>query len=690
MPRLTVDQMIETYDKSKTNTGAKRLSADEMVALYDKQIEKNNYKKYDDLIERTNPNVAAIKAGLGESIGALGRLGSSLGLPDWIKDSAEKLEKSMGLDYEKTDPGISQMATKEFANMLPAMALGGGAEMAIGKGLGMAAEGASKLLPKAVETLRGLINKNKATKYGSALAKTIPGGAAFGAATTSPGEDVSEGLTIGSLVSPIGKAGADVVGATVKGATKHNAIKKIADFFGGDVEELEQVIKDAKGTTPMAGMALQNPNVHKLEMNTLPTVPGFSKDAAKKIQQMGSMLGKQANQLFEKLTNKMDKSEVSNFLENSVVNHVDTLEEENRHLYSMVSEIADNNNLDLKVSKKNLLRNAGLEKNDIERMKRAVGINKRGEASGMLEDILGADKKPLSFRDAIFAKSDLNDLAFKAKHDNDRKMRGLYSKLASSLEKDIQEGLDKADAAGIPELRQAYEDANKFYKENIVPIKDRKIAGIVNGVTDSNTITDTFLPNKGIGRINLLSKFLKNAPDSKKALLTDKLSSSVEQNALGESYINPGKLNVILKNIGNYRMNMLVDNPEMLKEIKRFQNNMTNGYESLLAMLNPKTGYANVANQNIFESTNAMNDLLKDAMSGNKSNVAAKLLSWAQTVANGKAVNDPELLQKIIGLKKGQQVDMGIPYAAAQKLQESSGPLAKLLIGLLNQSQGNE
>ena len=45
MPRLTVDQMIETYDKSKTNTGAKRLSADEMVALYDKQIEKNNYKK---------------------------------------------------------------------------------------------------------------------------------------------------------------------------------------------------------------------------------------------------------------------------------------------------------------------------------------------------------------------------------------------------------------------------------------------------------------------------------------------------------------------------------------------------------------------------------------------------------------------------------------------------------------------
>jgi hypothetical protein len=636
----------------------------------------------------------AIKAGAEETLAGIGRIANEFGFPDWllkgniqgINEAIQGASNKSQQQFEQTNPNLAEQALEGATHYgTAAIATGGGeagAEAALIKIFGKLA----KVSPEAAKKLAQIVQKNAATKFAAKTAKTIPSGTAFGAVTASPDESLKEGATIGAIANPVGSSLFSAAGAGLKGLTKFNAIKKMADATNTSIEELKQALKDLtragaqEPSSQLVGNVINNPEVNKLETNTLPTTAGFRKKAVEKLVNTGSGLVNDANQLMGILANDMDKEAISDELQNLTVNHVDKLEGESVNNYRKANKEA--NSYGFQVDQRQYKKQAKQLYDELSKLSTSSGVNRNSQLMEEMRSIYETAPDFTDLQSANLSKSDWGDDYYKSVHSGDRKAARRYLKLQQSLRQSIQDSIDKS---GNDDLKELYNHAESFYKENIVPLKEKDIAGIVTGKKDPDTITNTYLPLSGKGRLNLLKKFIKNAPNSEKLLMADRLSGAIEQNSLGKNYTNPDKLLTILNNIGDDRLKILIKDPNTLNLIKQFRNNMKNGSEAMQMMFNPKTGYANVANTNLYATMKMADEMLNSLAKGDIKSAFSKGVAASSNLAKFRAVNDPQLLQKIIYIKTGKKVPMGTIYRAGQFMSNNGVTFSQALTQAINE-----
>jgi hypothetical protein len=672
----------------------------------------------------------AAKAGAEETLAGTSRIISKFGLPDWlikinmsgINDAIQQMSSESQSEFDKTNPNLKEQAIEGLTHYGTSAIISGGGESLIYKQLAKLA----KLSPAIASGLKAYIEKNMATKYAAKLAKSAPSGAAFGAVTASPDESLTQGAVIGSAANVAGIPVFDAIGGAIKAITKFNAIKQLADMTTKSILELKKSLSDLKREltrlTPMgsevkqkidnsyspqlAGNILQNPEVNKLEVNTLPTLSLFSKQAVAKIFNTAKGLYNDSSNIFSLLTNGMDKAQLSEGLQRAGVNNAAKVQKQKRLLYQKNNKIAEKEGAKVKLD--NLGKSAKKLKKDFSRVYNEVGVSQNQEGIKSLRNIIkkvykkpsvltsglilpdslmkdlaktGKDASSVSLKTANFAKSALRTKMAEAKASQEYGLESIYSQLLHAIQKDIGDTISN----GSSELKSTYETAENFYKENIAPLEDKGIASVINNKMDSNVITSTFLPKSGSGRLNLLQKILKNAPGSEKLLLTDMLSFAKEENQMGDKYINPDKLLTLLNNIGDDRLKMLIKDRDTLSLVKQFKNNMGNGRQALEAMWNPKTGYAGLANNNAIATMKLMDDIANDLLKGDVKGLISKAIATASSSAKFRAINDPKLIEKIISIKEGSKVPTGVMYKAGQATSKSGQTISQLLTQIINQ-----
>jgi hypothetical protein len=98
-----------------------------------------------------------------------------------------------------------------------------------------------------------------------------------------------------------------------------------------------------------------------------------------------------------------------------------------------------------------------------------------------------------------------------------------WQQLQHATEGDLQ---SFADSAG-GKLKGAYNNANQFYRENVVPFKDLKLRNLVTGKMDTDTLLTTFVKNE---RPQLADKLYSNlTPEGQKTLKYAVLQKAMDQ-----------------------------------------------------------------------------------------------------------------------------------------------------------------
>lgn len=651
-----------------------------------------------------NEAALGVAAGTEETAAALTRILAKLPSKTLkqIHFDVQNFSDMLNKKFEQGQPNIINKGIKEFTNLGTELAIPGGGEKVFLKG-------AIKALPKAVEGASKLLESAPAgTGVAVRAAKSIPSGAAVGALSVSPDQNISTGAIIGSLLGPVGSIIGDTIGFGIGSLTKQKAIEDIAERSDATPEQLQHALESSSGNPILAGNALNDPNVLKMELNTLPTMTGFSKTAINKLKTISGSLMNQANDIYNSLTLNIGKSDLSDKLKNAVIQNTKKLQATKRSLYKKVNALAKRDKTSVKLD--NFGKTAKKLKKNFSRVARETGVEKSGEGikslnriiakvypkinespnglilpQDLIDEMKAANKGKTgetSLNTANFAKSALNNKAYKYKVSGDADLSSIYQQLADALEKDINNAINESES---PELKEAYEKAQKFYKENIVPLQDKNIAGILNTKVDPDNITSTFIPTgeKGKGRINLLNKILKNAPGSEKYLLSDYLKPAIHENEMGEEFISPNKLYRLLNGLGDDRLKMLVKDPEALQAIKDFKSNMKNGMDALNLMLNPINGSRNLANMNALESAKIISDTVQAGLSGKVIDLLSKGVGYGTKLAEARAINDPALVQKVINIKTGVPYDTGIPYKLAKNSNETLTTVSKILTSLL-------
>jgi hypothetical protein len=645
-----------------------------------------------------------IGAGLEKAMSGLTRILAKLPSKNlkYLNSAVQAYSKHLNDEFDRGQPDLINKGVREGSNIAATILTPVIGEESLGYS-------ALKLSPDLVKSASSIFeNAPSAAKIAGKALKSVPEGALIGAMSVDPDEGMTTGALIGALLGPAGSLAGDAVGFGIKALTKKNAIEKIAQSSDATPEELQNILNSSKGSAVLAGNALKDPTVLKMESNTLPSTAGFKSSAINKLKKITGSLNNQANGIFNKLSMNIGKSELSNSLVDMVTQNTKKLQARKRALYKTSNNIAKK--IGTKVSLDNFGKTAKKLKNNFSKVANETGVEKSGEGVNALKKIINkvypkVESNPgglilpqyliddmnninrgkvgsTSLSTANFAKSALSNKAYKYKVSGDADLSSIYSQLAEALEKDINDYIEDSDSDS---LKKAYNEAQKYYKENIVPLKDKNISGILNTKIDPNNITSTFIPSgeKGKGRINLLNKILKNAPGSEKYLLTDYLSPAFNTDEMGNMFVSPGKLLSLLNGLGDDRLSMLIKDPQTISKINDFKSNMKNGMDALQYMTNFKTGYATIANNNYIAEAQIMSSMLSDLFKGSTPEIAANIISYGSKLAQGRAINDPDLIKNVIKIKSGSEIPSSATYKIANNSPEAIKTIAQVISSLL-------
>jgi hypothetical protein len=659
-----------------------------------------------------------------------------------LSSSLGKESKKINAEFESTNPNIYESGARFVTNLgTTALIPGFGSEGALVKLLAkMGVNISPKILVRLLATPQGKSFIKRILIKG---AKSIPGGIAFGAINANPEQSITSGAVIGGVLSPFGAAAGEILAPIFQYFTKYHQLLKIAKESSASTEQIKQAIKSAKGISPLAGKALNNPSVNYVENKLLPYLPGFEKIAREKLANMGQLLVEQSKDLFSRLTLDLSKQQRSTAITDLLDENKNNIEIENIKNYKIFNELA--NKLKAFVIPENFY---DVTKSLMKRHSQTLntfGVSGSKKALKTLQSILDTVKVledytgpksrigtkeeekyfneltkdlPPDIRDILskwnherafmgyhptetakkveaeylktspldvanFTRSLLGDLAYTASVKGLRQSASIYNDLYKAITKDIDNAIERTNNK---QLSKTYKFAQSFYKNNIVPLMDSKIWGAIKGKIDPDVIIKTFFPSGNKGRINLLSTLLKHAPGSEKIILTEVLSDALQKKGNSFEQVNPGYFHSLLGSIGEDRLSMLVKNPNDIQDINDFLDNMENASQVLDIMYNPKTGAVNLQNMISYENAKIVKETLENLMKGNHLGVISSMLTYATKLAEAKAVNDPEILQNIIKLREAKTVPQQW-YLLGKIIKASGVPVARIVTALITTNQ---
>lgn len=251
-----------------------------------------------------------------------------------------------------------------------------------------------------------------------------------------------------------------------------------------------------------------------------------------------------------------------------------------------------------------------------------------------------------------------------------------WTNMRSALDKDTDAFGALPENAGTP-FGQAQASARQFYKENVVPFKDRTLGNVAYGNTDSDTLINKFVqPN----RPNLVSKIMDNMDDQGK----NALMLGVLKKGFGTANLESDAKPYSAKNFTSY-WNKLGTTKDVVFQTNPQLKQQIDGYAKLVDALpspvsNPPTGARNTPwlAGGALLTVAAKTGVLPAAGLVATGNGLTRMLTqpWGQrlllTAANS---NDPGLLKRLAASAGSQlQATMANPGSAGASVARTQAP----------------
>lgn len=545
-----------------------------------------------------------------------------------------------------------------------------------GRGLGTAAAGTFGIRALA----------NPVTKF---VLNYAPTGAAMGMATANPDQSLTNAAAWGAggnmALQPVGKLIEKVAVPAIKTSWKAGT-KLMPSGYAKQLAKETKVssadIAKAAEASPngaMVGSTLELPNVNKLEVNTLPALPGdMGKGVRDKMANIATGLMQQAQGIFNGVTNGLGRLSNGQELQKKVTDYFfGILQPQKQIMYDVFDQLAKQLNVDVPLTQYKKTLQSLIDKY-------SKGRNQLGRSTN---DALIKELQDMLDNSADVASTDIANI-FKGEFRKDAAStdnmayKDAYKQLGEALHRDLKTAIDESGSAA---LKNSYEAAESYYAENIAPFLEGDLKKVINGDIDTDLIAKRFLPADE--RPTVLSNIVENVPGVEKNLLNEFMKDTQVMNKFGDSITNPQAIYSQLLKLGDDRINMTVKDPAMRQQISDFMANMRINGEVLTRMFNPKTGYANVTQEALINSAEFASSLVDDLVSGNKSGIATKLYGIGAGKRANELLSDPEALKKL-ALLRAQYENLG-NQTSILNARMAIDPMRRLAVMMATNIGGN-
>jgi hypothetical protein len=471
------------------------------------------------------------------------------------------------------------------------------------------AVGMENIQPNPIKTSSGPIYE-KAYEYApvaTALSGGLVAGAPRAATMTGTGsligglldeEDPIGGMLYGGGTAGLGEGAGRLISSAV---SKYGppVLKAGQDWLRGNLptEEILRRVEAAKGTATGLGRILDQPQLTQILENVSRYSPfsGYQKGVNKTI---ANMEARAASNLDELSGGEIPQDvevleEIQKQLQNSVGNKI-KLSDAN---YRKLDELA--NQLGVKVNRDDITQTARemlkkIRSNPELARKTRPGIIQdlefyanpsKGRPQNIDEALTGSQpKQEYGFNESNLTRSLLGEDQYEALLASKRHESGQYGTLKKALDRDMRVAIEKS---GDPELEGLWQEAQKFYKNEIVPTQSPRIKKFVNDpdLSESENIIATFLkygPKQD--RVKLL-KQLTNHLDEKGM---ERLRYAVFSDELGESSIQ--NMTKVWHRLGPKQKAELIPDEVMRENMEAMAQVAKMNPKAIHQMYNPETG----------------------------------------------------------------------------------------------------
>jgi hypothetical protein len=508
----------------------------------------------------------------GEAFGGLGLTGK-------LEQGMKAAEEAYGAKYG----GELLPETLAFgAEVLPFLAGGGATQLAKAPAFLRAAGQKFPQLASAASLPRRLLTQAadkfpKLTGAAGIFGKGAVAGAASAPITYDPTFErlgLEGSLERAAEAAPLG----GLLGLGVGGlARAPQALRKAFGQTGTlTAEEAPELLRRLEGTETPLGDVLDSPALKRTLENIMQPVP-FSGIPAK-MQQLGTEIRQRGENIIKTITPAREQS-VGEELKEALIKVNNKLENQKRALYKEVDNLADEFNIRVEPRKYQEQAKDLLDQTETTGI---FGKLKDEDLKDFLEQ--AAEAKPGRVKDANIMISQLNDVGYGLDAEGKSFLAQKWKKLAQSLKDDLE---DSMQFAGNPEeMKAAYDTAQKFFAQNIVPLRDPLIMKYTYGKKgDPDTLVRDFVKTGITDRPILLSKITKILePEDRKLFGQNLLATAIEDEKLS-----PAKMVRLYKN-REQRMKDQLFTKETQEKLNDYVTLVEKNDAALSAMANPPTG----------------------------------------------------------------------------------------------------
>ena len=344
-------------------------------------------------------------------------------------------------------------------------------------------------------------------------------------------------------------------------------------------EEAPELLRKLEGTETPIGDVLDSPSLKRGFENIMQPVP-FSGIPAK-LQQLGTEIKQRGENIIKAITPAREGS-VGEVLKDALITVNNKLENTKRALYKEVDVLAEK--FGIQVTPKKYAQQAEelLGQTETSGIFGKIKSPERRELKEFLQE--AANAQPGKVKDANIMIGELNNVGYELESEGKTFVAQKWKSLAQSLKNDLEDSMQNA---GNPEeVKAAYDKAQRFFAEKIVPLREPEIMKYTYGQKgDPDTLIRDFVKTGITERPILLSKITKLLESEDRKLFGQNLLST----AIDNGKLSPKKLTNLYKK-RDPRMKDQLFTKEQQKLLDDYVTLVEKNEPALYAMANPPTG----------------------------------------------------------------------------------------------------
>jgi hypothetical protein len=336
------------------------------------------------------------------------------------------------------------------------------------------------------------------------------------------------------------------------------------------------------------------------------------------MQQTANQVTAQGENLMGKIGEKLPEGDKTEILQTALDKASREATQEKNADYNKVNKIADESGM--VVGRSNLQTKAQQILEDIDQSPEL----KRELPPDLLSDLqqYARNSEGNSLKLSNIFKGKLNDKTNDYYVNGKTYEAGIHRDLKNALGQDIEGAIKDSNN---PELKTAYDEAQKNYGLKFKPFEDPDIVKFTRKGGDPDILLSHFLKGGINDRGTLLSKLTSKLPEDLKELpLHMYLSKAIDETGR----LNPLKFRTLYKNLGEKQREALVSDPVMRRQIDKYVRTVGLNTDSFTTMFNPKTGQRHLDSAiGSLEGILAYTNPIKAGLAIGGGNVATRLLT---------------------------------------------------------------